>query len=88
MKKTFSLVAAALMSFSASSFAAFPEKDLTLIVPWSACGGTDTIARALVKNAKEHIGVNVNIVNKTWMAKALLVWEPLKWLAQTATLLV
>lgn len=65
MKKTFSLVAAALMSFSASSFAAFPEKDLTLIVPWSAGGGTDTIARALVKNAKEHIGVNVNIVNKT-----------------------
>ncbi|WP_168203598.1 tripartite tricarboxylate transporter substrate binding protein [Oceanispirochaeta crateris] len=43
----------------------FPEKDLTLIVPWSAGGGTDTIARALVKNAKEYIGVNVNVVNKT-----------------------
>lgn len=43
----------------------FPEKDLTLIVPWSAGGGTDTIARALVKNAKQHIGVNVNVVNKT-----------------------
>jgi tripartite-type tricarboxylate transporter receptor subunit TctC len=43
----------------------FPQKDLTLIVPWSAGGGTDTIARALVKNAKEYIGVNVNVVNKT-----------------------
>lgn len=43
----------------------FPEKDLTLIVPWSAGGGTDTIARALVKNAKDYIGVNVNVVNKT-----------------------
>lgn len=43
----------------------FPKKDLTLIVPWSAGGGTDTIARALVKNAKEYIGVNVNVVNKT-----------------------
>lgn len=43
----------------------YPEKDLTLIVPWSAGGGTDTIARALVQNAKEYIGVNVNVVNKT-----------------------
>ncbi len=47
------------------SSSSFPEKDLTLIVPWSAGGGTDTIARALVKNAKEYIGVNVNVVNKT-----------------------
>lgn len=43
----------------------FPEKDLTLIVPWSAGGGTDTIARALVQNAQEYIGVNVNVVNRT-----------------------
>ena len=47
------------------SSASFPEKDLTLIVPWSAGGGTDTIARALVKNAKDYMGVNVNVVNKT-----------------------
>ncbi|MGL1890297.1 MAG: tripartite tricarboxylate transporter substrate binding protein [Spirochaetaceae bacterium] len=47
------------------SGSSFPEKDLTLIVPWSAGGGTDTIARALVKNAKDYIGVNVNVVNKT-----------------------
>jgi tripartite-type tricarboxylate transporter receptor subunit TctC len=43
----------------------FPAKDITLICPWSAGGGTDTIARALVKNAKAHFGVNVNVVNKT-----------------------
>lgn len=43
----------------------FPNKDLTLIVPWSAGGGTDTIARALVKNADQYLGVNVNVVNKT-----------------------
>lgn len=43
----------------------YPEKDITLIVPWSAGGGTDTIARALVKNSKAHFGVNVNVVNKT-----------------------
>jgi len=43
----------------------FPSKDITLIVPWSAGGGTDTIARTLVKNAKKYFGVNVNVVNKT-----------------------
>lgn len=50
---------------ASTAFADFPEKDLALIVPWSAGGGTDTIARALVKNAKKYIGVNVNVVNKT-----------------------
>jgi len=43
----------------------FPVKDITLVCPWSAGGGTDTIARALVKNAKKYFGVNVNVVNKT-----------------------
>ena len=43
----------------------FPAKDITLICPWSAGGGTDTLARALVKNAKQYLGVNVNVVNKT-----------------------
>jgi tripartite-type tricarboxylate transporter receptor subunit TctC len=43
----------------------FPEKDITMICPWSAGGGTDTLARALVKNAKKYFGVNVNVVNKT-----------------------
>jgi tripartite-type tricarboxylate transporter receptor subunit TctC len=43
----------------------FPAKDITLICPWSAGGGTDTIARALVKNAAKYFGVNVNVVNKT-----------------------
>ena len=43
----------------------FPAKDITMICPWSAGGGTDTLARALVKNAKQYFGVNVNVVNKT-----------------------
>ena len=64
MKKVKSLLLAMSLSVT-TAFAAFPEKDITLIVPWSAGGGTDTIARALVKNAKKHIGVNVNVVNKT-----------------------
>jgi len=64
MKKVKNLLLAMSLSVT-TAFAAFPDKDITLIVPWSAGGGTDTIARALVKNAKAHIGVNVNVVNKT-----------------------
>ena len=65
MKKVLLICSVITTLISTSANAAFPEKDLTLIVPWSAGGGTDTIARALVKNAKKHIGVNVNVINKT-----------------------
>ncbi len=71
--KKITMILLALVVISTSVFAegqkdaaaSFPNKDLTLVVPWSAGGGTDTIARALVKNAKDYIGVNVNVVNKT-----------------------
>ncbi|MBI5969265.1 MAG: tripartite tricarboxylate transporter substrate binding protein [Deltaproteobacteria bacterium] len=61
------MVGALLVVFSATTGLAqkFPAKDITLIVPWAAGGGTDTIARALVKNAKKYFGVNVNVANKT-----------------------
>jgi len=44
--------------------ASFPDRDLTLVVPWAAGGGTDTLARTLAKNAKKYFGVNINVVNK------------------------
>ncbi|WP_373236905.1 tripartite tricarboxylate transporter substrate binding protein [Cohaesibacter celericrescens] len=59
-------LAATGLAFSASGAQAeFPEKDITMVVPWSAGGGTDTVARTLVKNAKKYLGVNINVVNKT-----------------------
>ena len=48
----------------ASAQGRFPERDITMIVPWAAGGGTDTVARTLVKNAKQHIGVGINVVNR------------------------
>jgi len=42
----------------------FPERDITLVCPWTAGGGTDTLARTLVKNAKKYFGVNINVVNR------------------------
>ncbi len=44
--------------------ASYPDRDITLVVPWAAGGGTDTLARTLVKNAKKHFGVNINVVNR------------------------
>src|SRR5512136_2407775 len=67
MRKIGFLVAAVLaVAFlvPAPAQAAFPDRDITLIVPWAAGGGTDTLARTLVKNAKKYLGVNVNVVNR------------------------
>jgi tripartite-type tricarboxylate transporter receptor subunit TctC len=52
------------LSLPAPATAAFPERDITLVVPWSAGGGTDTLARTLVKNGKKYFGVNVTVVNR------------------------
>lgn len=47
-----------------SAWAKFPERDITLIVPWAPGGGTDSVARTLVKNARKYMGVNVNVTNR------------------------
>jgi putative tricarboxylic transport membrane protein len=52
------------MLVPASANADFPKRDITLVVPWSAGGGTDTLARTLVKNAKKYFGVNINVINR------------------------
>ena len=44
--------------------AAFPERDITVVVPWAAGGGTDTLARTLAKNSKKYFGVNMTVVNR------------------------
>ncbi|MGJ8609583.1 MAG: Bug family tripartite tricarboxylate transporter substrate binding protein [Octadecabacter sp.] len=49
----------------------YPEKDVTLIVPWSAGGGTDTIARSLVSEAEACFGANINVVNRTGAVGAI-----------------
>jgi tripartite-type tricarboxylate transporter receptor subunit TctC len=49
----------------------YPAKDVTMIVPWSAGGGTDTIARSLVGEAEACFGENINVVNKTGAVGAI-----------------
>ncbi|AOW11688.1 ABC transporter substrate-binding protein [Hydrogenophaga crassostreae] len=53
------------------ALAAYPEKPVTVICPWSAGGGTDTLLRALSKEAEKHLGQTINVVNQTGGAGAI-----------------
>lgn len=43
--------------------AAWPEKAVTFVVPWSAGGDTDFFARTIAKYLGEELGKTVNVVN-------------------------
>jgi len=50
--------------FSQVLAADFPSKRLTVICPWAAGGGTDTILRGLARNTEPFLGETITIVNK------------------------
>ncbi len=43
---------------------AWPDKAITIIVPWAAGGGTDLVARSLAPKLSKRLGVPVQTVNK------------------------
>ena len=45
--------------------AAYPERPLTLIVPWGAGGGTDATARIVASLLEKELGQPINVVNRT-----------------------
>jgi tripartite-type tricarboxylate transporter receptor subunit TctC len=49
----------------ANAEAAYPERPITLIVPWGAGGGTDATARILASLMEQELGQPVNVVNRT-----------------------
>ncbi len=57
----------ALVTLAATSvaFAAYPERPITLIVPWGAGGGTDATARIIGTLMEKELGQPVNVVNRT-----------------------
>lgn len=42
----------------------FPSADITLVVPYDAGGGTDSIARAIAPHIAEDLGVSVRVENR------------------------
>jgi tripartite-type tricarboxylate transporter receptor subunit TctC len=66
MKRLSVLTAIATLFISATSLlAAYPERPITLIVPWSAGGGTDAVGRIIAQGLQEQLGQPVNVVNRT-----------------------
>ncbi|UWQ96249.1 tripartite tricarboxylate transporter substrate binding protein [Rhodobacteraceae bacterium M385] len=58
-------VAAALTTGASFAQDAWPERAVTIIVPWSAGGGTDGTARAVAAELEERFGQPFNVVNRT-----------------------
>ncbi|MEP6941639.1 MAG: tripartite tricarboxylate transporter substrate binding protein [Betaproteobacteria bacterium] len=58
-----SIVALAL--FATCAAAAYPERPVTLIVPWAAGGGTDATARIIGALLEKEMGQPINVVNRT-----------------------
>lgn len=53
-----------LVASSVPAFSEYPERDITLIVPWSAGGGTDTVSRYIADKIEKDLGKPVVVVNK------------------------
>lgn len=51
--------------FGTAAQAAYPERPITVIVPWAAGGGTDATGRIIAKIMQDELGVPVNVVNRT-----------------------
>ncbi|WP_133013419.1 tripartite tricarboxylate transporter substrate binding protein [Marinomonas flavescens] len=51
---------------SVSAFSAdYPTKNIRLIVPFGAGGGTDSVARAIANSAKDILGTSISVMNRT-----------------------
>ncbi len=48
-----------------AALAEYPDRPITLIVPWSAGGGTDATGRIIASMLEEKLGEPVNVVNRT-----------------------
>ncbi len=49
----------------ATAQAAWPERPVTVIVPWGAGGGTDAVGRILASLLEKELGQPFNVVNRT-----------------------
>ena len=56
---------AAALLFASHAFAAYPDRPITLIVPWAAGGGTDAVARQIAIMLERDLKQPVNVVNRT-----------------------
>jgi tripartite-type tricarboxylate transporter receptor subunit TctC len=58
-------LASAAVFFCAAAQAAYPDRPITLIVPWGAGGGTDATARIIAALMEKELKQPINVVNRT-----------------------
>ncbi len=60
------LIGLALAASAGAALAqSYPDRPITLIVPWGAGGGTDAVARMIASLVERDLGQPVNVVNRT-----------------------
>ena len=59
------LLASGAMLAGPASAQDWPDRPITMIVPWGAGGGTDVVARTLAAVMEQSLGQPVNVVNRT-----------------------
>jgi tripartite-type tricarboxylate transporter receptor subunit TctC len=63
LRSLFTLAVAAACGAAAAQ--TYPDRPLTLVVPWGAGGGTDAVARMIATLMEKDLGQPVNVVNRT-----------------------
>lgn len=63
--KRAALAALTMALATGAALAEYPERPITLIVPWSAGGGTDATGRIIATMLEEKLGQPINVVNRT-----------------------
>lgn len=64
-RRSLAALAAGLAFTAGAAQAAWPERPITLIVPWGAGGGTDATARIIGSLLEKELKQPVNVVNRT-----------------------
>jgi tripartite-type tricarboxylate transporter receptor subunit TctC len=62
---------AGLLCSSAAMAADYPDKNIKLIVPFGAGGGTDAVGRTIANSAKSILGKSITVINRTGGAGAV-----------------
>src|SRR5690606_10332461 len=57
--------AVAMLPFATPAMAQYPDRPVTIIVPWGAGGGTDATARIIGALLEKELGQPMNVVNRT-----------------------
>lgn len=63
--KTLLATAVFVMGAASAMAADYPDRPITIIVPWGAGGGTDATGRILATLFEEKLGQPVNVINRT-----------------------